>query len=264
MNETEWLAGKDPAEMLGFIDETASDRKLRLITCAIVRHPPYAANGRTIWELLPDWIWFGSPTLNCRTVVEAAERYADGHETAQSWDLIVKFAGPLGWFAEADTFLEDSEELDNFAENSGPGNSRLYEGMALAVESTVHEYGKIRLQPLRRRTRSMMNYLSCARDSKGLKLHSKHERRVCDLIREIVGNPFRPPDLDQDWLMSPGQDALKLARSIDDRRAFDELPLLASALEAAGFGDPEIVAHCRSPNRHVKGCWALEALLGKP
>src|SRR4051812_20797845 len=78
MNETDWLACKDPRPMLEFLNERATDRKLRLIACAIVRDAPFAGNGRTIWDLLPEFTWFGTPTLNCQTVVESAERYADG------------------------------------------------------------------------------------------------------------------------------------------------------------------------------------------
>ncbi len=44
---------------------------------------------------------------------------------------------------------------------------------------------------------------------------------------------------------------------------FDELPVLADALEEAGCTGAEILEHLRSPGRHARGCWALDLLLGK-
>ena len=55
----------------------------------------------------------------------------------------------------------------------------------------------------------------------------------------------------------------KLARTIYDDRRFDLLPILADALEEAGCGDAEILAHCRGPGPHVRGCWAVDLVLGK-
>jgi hypothetical protein len=54
----------------------------------------------------------------------------------------------------------------------------------------------------------------------------------------------------------------RLARAIYDTRSFDDMPLLADALEQAGCTDPDLLAHCRQPVEHVRGCWALDLLLG--
>ena len=53
-----------------------------------------------------------------------------------------------------------------------------------------------------------------------------------------------------------------LAQAIYDRRAFDLLPDLADALEVAGCNNADILAHCRQPGPHVRGCWPVD-LLGK-
>ena len=37
----------------------------------------------------------------------------------------------------------------------------------------------------------------------------------------------------------------------------------ADALEEAGCDDAAILDHLRSPGPHVRGCWALDMLLGK-
>jgi len=55
----------------------------------------------------------------------------------------------------------------------------------------------------------------------------------------------------------------QMAQSIYEGHAFDRMPILADALEDAGCGDAEILNHCRQPGVHVRGCWALDLLLGK-
>jgi hypothetical protein len=56
---------------------------------------------------------------------------------------------------------------------------------------------------------------------------------------------------------------VKLAQAIYDERAFNRLPILADALEEAGCTTAEILNHCRQPGEHVRGCWVVNAILGK-
>lgn len=56
---------------------------------------------------------------------------------------------------------------------------------------------------------------------------------------------------------------LAVARGAYDDRAFDRLPVLADALEDAGCDSEPLLAHLRGPGPHVRGCWALDAVLGK-
>jgi hypothetical protein len=41
------------------------------------------------------------------------------------------------------------------------------------------------------------------------------------------------------------------------------LALLADALEDAGCDHDDLLSHLRSPGPHVRGCWALNLVLGK-
>ena len=41
------------------------------------------------------------------------------------------------------------------------------------------------------------------------------------------------------------------------------LAVLADALEEAGCTDESILTHLRSAGPHVRGCWALDLVLGK-
>ena len=81
-----------------------------------------------------------------------------------------------------------------------------------------------------------------------------------DHVRDIFGNPFRPATVDLAWLIPKVVD---LARFIDEDRAFDRMPELADALEEAGCIDAEMLSHCRSRADHVRGCWVIDAILGK-
>jgi hypothetical protein len=85
---------------------------------------------------------------------------------------------------------------------------------------------------------------------------------MTELWDDIFGIPDRlmeGPRLESAWL-SPT--ALSLARRIYAERAFDRLPTLAERLEEAGCGREQILAHCRSPGLHARGCWVVDLLLG--
>ena len=92
---------------------------------------------------------------------------------------------------------------------------------------------------------------------------SENQRQQCALVREIIGNPLRPPSLKHSWLDWNDGTIRKMAQIIYDDRAFDRLPLLADALEEAGCDNREILDHCRSGGEHVRGCWVVDLLLGK-
>jgi hypothetical protein len=84
-----------------------------------------------------------------------------------------------------------------------------------------------------------------------------------DLMREIFGNPFRPVAVDPAWVRWNDGCLVKMARAIYEERRFSDLPILADALEEAGCDNTEILAHCRLPGWHYRGCWVVDALLDK-
>jgi len=85
-------------------------------------------------------------------------------------------------------------------------------------------------------------------------------QRQVQILRDVFGNPFRPASI------APFSLTLKvvaLAHEIYDNYAFDRLPGLAEALKEAGCDNQEILDHCRAPGPHVRGCWVVDAVLGK-
>jgi hypothetical protein len=89
----------------------------------------------------------------------------------------------------------------------------------------------------------------------------KHE---AEILRDIFGNPFHPVPIDPVWLTWNDGTATKIAQGIYEEKAFDRMPILADALEEAGCTNRDILAHCRSGGEHVRGCWAVDLILGRP
>jgi hypothetical protein len=84
-----------------------------------------------------------------------------------------------------------------------------------------------------------------------------------DLVRDLFGNPFRRLCVPKAWLRTTGQQAVEIARAIYEDRSFDELGILADALEEAGCTDIDVLEHLRGPGAHVRGCWAIDLIVGK-
>jgi hypothetical protein len=83
------------------------------------------------------------------------------------------------------------------------------------------------------------------------------------LLHDVLGNPFRAPHIEPAWLAWNNGTVRTLAETIYDERAFDRLPILADALQDAGCADAAMLDHCRGPGPHTRGCWVVDALLGK-
>jgi len=84
------------------------------------------------------------------------------------------------------------------------------------------------------------------------------------LLRDLFGNPFRPaPAIESGWLVAGGGSVVRLTRRIYDDRRFEDMPVLADALEEAGCRDEELLGHLRGSGPHARGCFPLDLLLGK-
>jgi hypothetical protein len=85
-----------------------------------------------------------------------------------------------------------------------------------------------------------------------------------DLLRDIFGPTLdHKSAIDPDWLTWNEGTVPRLAQAIYDERAWDQIPVLADALEDAGCADPAILSHCRESREHARGCWVVDLLLGK-
>jgi hypothetical protein len=86
---------------------------------------------------------------------------------------------------------------------------------------------------------------------------------LCALLRDIAGNPFRSVSVKPSWLRYNGGAVQGLAEAIYAEGSFAELPILADALEDAGCVNAELLDHCRNLGEHARGCWAVDAILGR-
>jgi hypothetical protein len=82
----------------------------------------------------------------------------------------------------------------------------------------------------------------------------------CQFLLDIFGNPFESVMFDPVWLIWSDAIVPRIAQAIYDDRAFDRMPLLAEALEAAGCECVNLLDHCRQPADHVRGCWVVDLL----
>jgi hypothetical protein len=83
----------------------------------------------------------------------------------------------------------------------------------------------------------------------------------CHLARCVAGfPPFHSARISPSWRTDT---VLALARQMYDAREFSAMPILADALQDAGCDNEDVLAHCRGPGPHVRGCWVVDFVLGK-
>ncbi len=222
--------------MLEFLQERASERKLRLFSCAC---------GRSVWQWLAD---------RSRTALEAAEHYADRSAFLVEHNIA------------RENSLRAMEDASGDSESGELGHTKWH-----AADAVVH------CTELPLCWTSARDASQAARQAESCHLFESDpvndgidvpypEPEAVDgaahtaLLRDIFGDPYRPVTIDPRWLTSTVVD---LATAIYDERAFARMPVLADALMDAGCNNEELIAHCRSADPHVRGCWVVDLLLGK-
>jgi hypothetical protein len=243
MIEEEWLKCTDPQAMLQFLRGKASDRKLRLFAVA--------CHLRILHHLSDKGV--------CRKTIEFAERFADG--LASKNELHGHVWGKPGsassvalykaWDA-AENSLEFGAGVAKEAVLRTEPEAYKQREQAFNMAWKDHHLGEAR----RIADTAMPNEWM----AKGQAAWLEERAGQCNVLREIFGNPFRSLAIDS---ACNGGTVPKIARVIYDEQAYDRLPILADALEEAGCDKEEILNHCRQPGFHVRGCWALDLLLGK-
>jgi hypothetical protein len=223
MSEADWLACTDPTPMIRLVVEHPDDRKCRLLACAACR---------LIWDLLPD--------PRSRHAVEVAERFADGQasfkDLARARNEAVAAAGgaerQAAWAAYWATNTKAAGPLWNaFAAAAGATARKAMGGTARDLAASWDRH------------------------------HAAGQASQAELLREVIGNPFRLRKPDPALLSWDNGIIPALARGIYEDEAWDRLPILGDALEEAGCADEALLAHCRGPGRHVRGCWAADLFL---
>lgn len=237
MTEQEWLASRDPMMMLEFITRYSSRRKQQLFAVGCCRR---------LGALLCD-------QSDQRLVL--VERAADTPISDPEWsdlnDDAMCLADGLSWRM-----------------GSPEGSARW--NAANAVWSIIdHDAISVVLNAARAvedAARDPVTFDVSRPDPPSI--GDPVERAAqSDLLRHIVGNPFVPASIASPCLTPT---VVSLASAAYQERHWrsgeidcDRLGVLSDALEEASCDDAALLDHLRGPGPHVRGCWALDLLLGR-
>jgi len=252
MDEAEWFAErKQPLALLAHVGRKVSARKRRLFACACCRR---------IWHLIDDW--------RCRGTVGVAERFADGLATSE------ELAG-----AEAQARAGAQELLGVGGRDDGAWACHALCAAKAGMTSTGN--GAVNAAGIAVRAVQWGAFSEALRQGQARfdiianqdRFGDEERAEQCRLMRAILGNPFHPlpprkgkrawEQQKRSWLERNDGLARTLAEGIYDEQRFEDLPILADALEDAGCTETTILEHFRGPGPHVRGCWALDLVLAK-
>jgi hypothetical protein len=245
MTEAKWLACADPEKMLLAIRDVVSERKMRLFAIACCRR---------IWDRITD--------PRSRAAVEFAEQHVEVNVVRRRERPAVEKA--------AREACQEADEARQRSRNQPDHITRMIDsGACHAALTTLGSGGWFTADEASRYSSYVIEW-QWARDNGGDPFvwdPTSREvafRQQLPLLHDIFANPFRPPPpLSPAVLAWNDGTVRKLAQAIYDEGTFDRLPVLADALEDAGCADAALVAHCRGPGPHVRGCWAVDVILGK-
>jgi hypothetical protein len=225
MTEEEWRIATDPTPMLEATGTPVNKRKERLFAVACARRA---------LELVAD--------ENCRAAVDVAEQYADA------------LAGQRALARVRRRSYEISRDPTAVGGPRYAINAHAA-AIALYVSSGPDKYEANELARITAGTSSALfwHVHKGTADTEEMVIQAR-------LLRDLLGNPFRPVTIDPAWRTST---VLALADGIYQEKAFDRMPILADALQDAGCDNEAMLDHCRSEEPHVRGCWVVDLLLGK-
>jgi hypothetical protein len=226
VDEATWLACTDAKAMLAFLRGKASDRKLRLFAAACCRVA-----------------WSSLGPHRSRRAVEVAERYADGLATEQDLHRARSQA------CEA-TMRNRRHTLGRAA---GSFSATVEGRLNLAAEA-VHFHQPFLIGRFRWHTAD--DELNTATPL---------------LLRDLFGPlPLRPVAVAAALLQWREGLVVRLAQAAYDNRRLpagtlepERLAILADALEEVGCTESELLEHLRGAGPHVRGCWAVDLVLGR-
>lgn len=238
MTEQEWLRCDDPNRLYEFLRDATTPFKTRWQGWVEV---PRFNNGKRKWGLvLCAWSRLLLHLLSieeAHRLVDTAERFVEG-EAERDVQAFQTLGDALG-AAE-----KSGEHSDYHLEQAGI--SRLLVGMIDAIrhiQTAKHE--------------GCRNLLQATAELSNLRA------RQAVLFRDVMGNPFQAPSFDPNWRSWAGGTVERIAQAIYDEKRFDNIPVLADALEEAGCDDAAILSHCREGGKHTLGCWVLDLVLNR-
>ena len=228
----EWLACTDPITMLEFLEKRGiRARRFRLFAAACCRRA-----------------WFDVADARSRDGIATLERFADS-SGRQADQAELKAASAAAKAAVEQTI-------------TGSRTYYVARTVAAAVALTQAWWTA--------RWSAALWLTALGKDGKDGPSRSRQvvkteKRRLADLIRDIVPNPFGPVTIPASCLTPT---VVSIAQAAYEQRIMPSgeldlirLAVLADALDEAG-APGELVAHLRGAGPHVRGCFALDLCLG--
>jgi hypothetical protein len=233
--EAEWLACADPHDLMSFLYGRLSPRKLRLFACACCG---------ALWERVTE--------ASCRAAVEVALRFADGQATPEEMKAVhvaAQNGKPLFQDANWAAAWTAAPSHDHAADEAA-GMAALTLARLRVEAAKSNAWGSVRSGATEEDRAAAWSRFDVA-TAEAL---AQERAWQADLLRELTGNPFRPVAAPQDLPAVVRQLAEALYAGEDCAFA------LHDALEEAGHA--ELAEHFLAAG-HPRGCWALDALLGR-
>jgi hypothetical protein len=249
--EALWPTTTEPYDMVpALLDrEPRSERKLRLLACAYARR---------VWHRMADEA--------SRRAVQVAEQFADGRTGGNDLWRAYKAAEEVR--QAAFTTMQNADRGSDQYWQASAAYDAAFAAARTAEEDACLAFTWVTTArvdpPLGGQHRDWPGAPADLADLFTVAGRRRCRAEVCDVVREIIGNPFRPlPTIDPGWLLWDDKALPRFARRIYDCRLFEDLPFLADDLAQAGCDSADLLTHLRSPGPHDRGCWALDLILGK-
>jgi hypothetical protein len=231
MTESDWLAATEPTPLLEFLRHSGmlTERKAQLFAAACCRG---------IWHLLAD--------PRSRRAVEVAEQFAEGRvgneEVMAAWGPAWEAANEA---LEAKPIVEQASATNPW--DTAPAAQAA--GNALAGHPAAAADAAL----------AAVLYSAEGADERAA---DQERLRQAALLHDLFGPlPFRTVYIEPAWLTAA---VMALANSMDTEGRFEDMPILADALDEAGCTNQEILQHLRRPGHvHVRGCFIVDLLLEK-
>ncbi len=246
MTEDEWQAKHDPFLMLCHLQNNAllDARNSRLFAVACCQR---------VASFLPNDVH--------RETIEVSARFVEGLATKQELQRLSEKLRSFYGEPPGAGYLEQPAEmcylLSHWALRADDVDICLGSRQAVLLVGYVHRIGQV--------LRSEQ-WLGSDEwwEHEAESAMSTERLAQASLIRDIFGNPFHSRfPLPSAMLGWNDRTVPRIAEGIYADRAFDRMPILHDALLDAGCNDEALLSHCRNPDGHVRGCWALDAILGK-
>jgi hypothetical protein len=229
-----WLERASPGHLDLFLGRTASSRKRGIfIRHLCLSNPEAFADARSL------------------AAIDAADRYEAGETDEPVYQAAVQAAVRAADDAQNRLLVVSNTHVGLQPTSYGAAHFAMTAAQIASKVASQGYYKRVMADLMR-----VVGASTCPRSTS--RKRAAHAIRI--LFLEHFGDIQRPVALEPSWRTEA---VMGLASGIYAERAFDHMPILGDALEDAGCTTAEILDHLRSPGPHIRGCWAVDLVLGK-